>query len=617
MLNVTIDFETYYDTEHSLRKQMTAEYIRDPSFQVIGFSLSAGGEPPAWFSGDHEYLKSILAQVDWGKSRLVAHNAIFDGAILEWIFGFQPAKYMCTMMGSRPHIVPYTGSMSLREVAKYLSLGDKGTEVANHKGRRREAFTAEQLHAYGEYCKDDVTLCRGICDHLDGILPADEKDLIDLTIKKFTKPRLILEEGAMLDRGATLKTTKEKALESVRALGATLTSIRSRPKFIEQLRSYGVNVPTKATMDSKGNPKVTAALSKDDPEFLELLAHDDPRVRKLVAAKIEIGSTLEESRLARFRRLYHSQPGHLLPVPLLYYGAHPGRFSGMDGLNLQNLPRPKPKDPERAALRKSITAPPGYMLIAADFSNIEARIVATLAGQTDLIEAFRAGADVYSIFASKVYRRLINKKDHPIERFVGKTCILGLGYGMGPKKLRITLATADTQVLLTMKEATDATYLYRNTYERIPGLWAFLEQMVRDYVMAPSGLHTWGPITFAHERIILPNGMPIIYHGIHGDIASGGNMKYGDKWLWGGTITENITQALARIVATRAELRLARAGLPTVHQAHDELIFCVPIEHVDVCEKVIARVMTDPVPWLPKLPIAVEIHHGPDYASCK
>lgn len=615
MLNVAIDFETYYDAEYSLKNLMTAEYIRDERFQVIGFSLSLNGSPPAWFSGDIPYLQKVLDNIPWERTRVIAHNAIFDGAILEWVFGRTPAKYMCTMMGSRPHIVPYTDSMSLREVAKYLGIGEKGAEVENHKGRRREAFTAQQLDSYGNYCCGDVSLCMSIDDHLTGILPADEQDLIDLTIKKFTRPVLMLDEAAMIARGETLSATKAAALASVKQYGATISSLRSRPQFIETLQKLGVNVPTKATVNSKGITTTTAALAKNDLGFIELLAHDNPQVRALCAAKMELASTIEESRLARFRRLYHSQPGHVLPVPLLYYGAHPGRFSGLDGLNLQNLPRPKKGDPERAALRKSIVAPPGYVIIAADFSNIEARLVATLARQMDLIEAFRVGADVYSQFASKIYKKLIDKKNFPTERFVGKTCVLGLGYGMGWKKLQLSLATSDERVHLTQKEASNAVYTYREAYERIPQLWQRLENLVGDYVMSPSGLHSWGPLTFAHERIVLPNGMPIIYHGLHTDIS--GQMKYGDKWLWGGTVTENVSQALARIIATRAELRLARAGLPAVHQAHDELIFCVPEEHVDACEKVVGRVMTDPVPWLPDLPIAVEIHHGPDYASCK
>jgi DNA polymerase len=614
LTDVTVDFETYFDTEYSLRKLMTAEYIHSPKFEVIGVSVKIGDAPARWFSGTHEQTHEFLASIDWPNARVVAHNALFDGSILEWKFGFRPAKYFCTMMGSRPHVVPHTGSMSLENVARYLDVGEKGHEVENHKGRQRVAFSTQQLADYGEYCKQDVNLCFAIGKHLQGILPADEQDLIDLTIKKFTRPVLKLDIEAIEDRITYMKLVKAAALESVNAYGATLSSIRSRPKFIETLKKLGVTVSTKIVASAAtGVIKETAALSKKDPEFLALLTHPDEAVRALVAAKIELGSTIEESRLARFKRLYHAVPGHLLPVPLLYYGAHPGRFSGLDSLNLQNLPRPKATDTGRAALRKSIVAPDGYMLIAADFSNIEARIVATLARQWDLVEAFRRGDDVYSLFASRIYGRQITKADK-IERFVGKTCILGLGYGMGATKLQLTMATADTPVVVAKSQAYDYVNLYRTTYPNIPALWGYLGQLVEQHVMAPSSMYVWSDLIFTKERIVLPNGMPLMYPDLQMNF---GEMDYGGKKLWGGSITENIVQALARIVATRAELRLARAGLRAVHQAHDELIFCVPEEHVDVCEKAIERIMTDPVPWMPRLPVAVEIHHGPTYGDCK
>jgi DNA polymerase I-like protein with 3'-5' exonuclease and polymerase domains len=611
--NLVIDFETYYDSEYSLRSMMGAEYIHDSRFQVIGFSFKLDDNEPVWVAGDDANIAGFLRSFDWSNTRVIAHNALFDGAILEWKFGHKPKEYFCTMMGSRPHVVPYTGSMSLESVARYLGIGEKGSEVQNHKGRRRESFTPEQLNAYGEYCKQDVRLSFGIAEHLSGILPDDEKELIDLTIKKFTRPVLLLDDTAIKDRLEYLQARKALVLEGVKKHGMTLTSMRSRTQFVNKLKSLGVTAPEKISVSTG---KITNALSKKDPDFLELLAHPDEAVRTLVYAKLELGSNLEESRLARFQRLYNAVPGHKLPVPLLYYGAHPGRFSGLDGLNLQNLPRPKATDPERAALRRSIVAPEGYQIIAADFSNIEARIVATLAQQWDLVDAFKRGDDVYSQFASKIYRKPIDKKANPIERFVGKTCILGLGYGMGAMKLQLTLATSDPPVSLTKKAAWDAVMLYRETYPRMKMLWDYMDRALRDYSLSPTGLHVFGPITFTRERIILPNGMPIIYSGLRADLAGGG-MTYGDRHLWGGAITENVVQALARIIATRAELRLARAGLPAVHQAHDELIFCVREEHVDVCEKVIARIMTDPVPWLPKLPVSVEIHHGPTYGDCK
>lgn len=614
MNRLTIDFETFYDSKYSLKDMMTAEYIYDSRFEVICVSVKENDGPAQWCSGDWSAMALWLRQFDWEHSLVCAHNVMFDGAILEWKFGFKGLKYFCSMMGSRPHVVPYTNSMGLKAVAEYFEVGHKGSEVENHKGRHRMDFSTQQLTAYSNYCKQDVELCFSVTNHLLKILPVDEQDLIDLTIRKFIHPVLLLDNVAIETREAYLDLKRTALEDSVKdRLGMTIKDIRSRKRFLQELEKRNVSLPVRKVLDSKGGWRDSVGMSKKDPEFLELLAHANKEVRLMALAKMEFGSTIEPARLARFKILYNCIPGHLLPIPLLYYGAHPGRFSGLDGLNMQNLPRPRKADPDRAALRKAIIAPEGYVIIAADFSNIEARIVAALAEEWELVRDFANGVDIYSQFASLVYRKTINKRDHPIERFVGKTCILGLGYGMGHKKLSLTLATSDDPVNMDQRMAFEAVSLYRRKYPNIPELWSRMEQKVRQHCLGSNSLGALGPVVFTTGRIILPNGMPIIYN----DLDAREGLMYGDKYLWGGSITENVVQALARIIATRAELRLARAGLRAVHQAHDELIFCVPIEHVDVCEKAIERIMTDPVDWLPKLPIAVEIHHGATYGDCK
>jgi hypothetical protein len=135
-----------------------------------------------------------------------------------------------------------------------------------------------------------------------------------------------------------------------------------------------------------------------------------------------------------------------------------------------------------------------------------------------------------------------------------------------------------------------------------------------------------------HERILLPNGMPICYPDIAWSKTENSlyyrsrkyqaladnqlSLESGTK-IWGGTFLENIAQALARIIATRAELKLTKIGLPVVLQAHDELVFQVPDCIVQAAIVAINQVMTEPVEWLPELPIAVDIKHGPSYGECK
>lgn len=626
LIDVVGDWETFYDTDYTLRSLTITEYICDPRFEVIGISLKFPGQPAKWFSGSFSYIHKVLSKIPWHRVRFIAHNAMFDGGILEWRFGFKPAKYLCTMMGSRPYVAPYTGSMSLDSVGMFLELPlTKGDEVVNARGKHLWDFSPEEITRYGRYGCNDTEMAALIAQRLDGWMPDDEQYLLDLTIKKFVRPRIILDNTVITARLEDLKTKGEMIFGKAKALGAGVTVLRSREKFANALRLYGVE-PEHKTSKSTGLP--TYAFAKDDEQMVDLLIHPDPRVRTLAEAKIFASSTMETKRLERFQTLYALDPLILqqrLPVPLLYYGAHPGRFSGYDKINLQNLTRVKRDKGSGAVvaghLRFALKAPPGYQIIAADLSNIEARIVATLARCLHLVKAFAEGRDIYCEFASRIYARTITKANE-IERFVGKTCILGLGYGMGWAKFAMQMKIARVKMGDDMYKR--IVYLYRDTYPEIPNLWSALEEFAH-FMIGNQGFRSFGPITFAQERIILPNNMSIIYPGIHVSRTTRRltfNSKRQSKTgspvsLWGGAITENVVQALARIVITRAEITLAKLGLRTVLQVHDELVYCVPTEHVEIIKQAIAAVLCDKVPWLPDLPVACEIKHGPSYGDAK
>jgi len=187
---------------------------------------------------------------------------------------------------------------------------------------------------------------------------------------------------------------------------------------------------------SPATGKETYALAKNDEGFITLTEHEDPFIQQLCAVRLGTKSTIEESRIERFIGIGARNKGRI-PIPLKYYGAHTGRWAGSDSVNFQNLPS---RDKKKKALKKAVLAPPKHYVINSDSSQIEARILVWLAGQKDVTEQFRKGDDVYSIFASKIYGKHISKET-PVERFVGKTCILGLGYGTGAKKLQHTLKT--------------------------------------------------------------------------------------------------------------------------------------------------------------------------------
>jgi len=637
LIDLAIDFETYYDSEYSLDKMPLAQYVMDPRFEIIGVSFSMNGMPPQWITGDFAHVHAELEKIPWDRCRVIAHNARLEAAILEWRLGFKPHSYVCTMVGSRPHLVPFAGGQSLDALLRFTGLGVKGTYVKQAKAKHRADFDAKSLADYGVYCCDDTAGTRSLAHKLQSILPVDELDLIDLTIKKYVRPTLILAKNALVVRLKEIEYEKSQRLvELQRKYAIGLADIRSRNKFAAHLKAallpFGAVVPTKT---SKKTGQKTYAFAKEDLEFKALGAHPDQRVRDLVSAKLFFSSTLEESRIRNLIEM-HDLLGGRLAVPLVYYGAHTGRFSGDEGINLQNLPRVEYTDKTKSALKKghlrfAVAAQAGYSIVAADLSNIEARLVATLAGQLDLVEGFRRGEDIYSKFASLIYGYHVHKDTNQKERFVGKTCILGLGYGMGWKKFHLKMAQEG--ILMTEQEAKRIVYLYRNTYDKIPTLWRDMEYMARTFLTDPTAFYPWRELIFAHQRIILPNGMPLLYPGLTRtarglgfrgrfakdmpEISPGVADPASLTNVWGGAFLENVCQALARIILTRSELKLAKMGLPAALQVHDELVWHIPTILVERVEKVIAEVMTEVVGFMPLLPVAVEVKHGPTYGDAK
>lgn len=619
---IVIDFETFYTTAYSLSKMTTAEYINDPQFEIIGFSISLDGSKPKWFTGDIGTLGLALKCYPIEDSVVVAHNAIFDGAILEWVLGRKPAKYFCTMMGARPHVVPFRGSMSLDAVSQYLEIGQKGNAVAKVKDMRRADFPVWMMKEYGEYCCQDVALTLAALKKLWNGLPPDERELLSLTIEKFTRPVLHLDTDVLAERLVDVQNAKAAALLTL-PNGLKQGDLMSNDKFAAALVKLGVTPPQKI---SPTTGLITHAFSKQDENLIELKEHPDPRVRCLVEARLLWKSSLEETRLLRLQGVAAATAEKLLAVPLLYYGAHTGRMSGMDSLNLQNLPRPKGK---ARGLRHALVPPPGHMIVTVDLSQIEARIVATLAGCTELIDQFRLDLDPYSQFATKAFGYPVSKKTHPVERFVGKTCILGLGYGVGAEKLRGTInsqaAAQNINVEITLADAQKFVSVYRDGFHQIPSLWRNLGRVVLNHMMIP-GQPTlqWEMLEVSHQKLLLPNGMPIYYPGLH-RVPNSRDIVYTkytststySAYLWGGSLLENIVQALARIIISRAELRLARAGLKAALQVHDELVYVVRTEYVDRVKVALNKALTDTVPWMPRLPIACEVGVGPAYGLAK
>lgn len=613
---ITLDFETFYDNETGFKKQNTEEYINDPRFHVIGVGIKVDDGETEWYTGSA--VRAVLDRIDWEESAVLCHNAMFDAAILSWHYGIRPAFIYDTLCMARAvHGVDAGGSLAA--LAQRYALGEKGSEVVNAFGKGYHDFTPDELAAYGEYCKNDVELTYALFHKLAQGFPDSEYELIDMTIRMFTEPTLRVEDALLVERLDDIRDEKRGLLgdlmgtlnldseEDVRAM------LASNKKFAALLELRGIPVPLKI---SPTTGKETLALAKTDEGFIALQEHEDPVVQQLCAVRLGTKSTIEESRIERFISIGERNQG-LLPIPLKYYGAHTGRWSGQDGINMQNLPS---RDKRKKALKNAIIAPDDQYIINCDSSQIEARVLAWLAGQDDVVQQFANGEDVYSTFASKIYNRPISKAD-PVERFVGKTCILGLGYGTGAEKLRHTLKTSPPGADLPVEECKGIVDLYRSVNYHIVDLWRECDQALDAMmggVKAPFILGSTGAVAITKDGILLPNGLYIRYPNLR--INDEGKKVYdsrrGPVNIWGGAMVENIVQALARIIVGVQMIELRREGYTPRLTVHDAAVCLAPITGIDSALATITKVMSTAPKWAAGLPVACEAKYGLSYGHC-
>lgn len=605
---ITLDFETYYAKDYGLRKCTTEEYIRHDRFEVVGVSVKVGDGKTEWFSGTMKNTKKFLEKFDWENSVAVAHNAMFDMAILNWRFDIRPKKIVDTLSMARALYGTEVGG-SLDALVKRFDLGVKGTEVLNALGKRRLDFTPEEMEAYAGYCINDTELTYKLFAVLANDFPVSELNLIDLTIRMFTEPVIELDKARLASHLLGVQIQKEQLMDK---LSHDRETLMSNPKLAELLLELGVTPPTKI---SARTGKEAFAFAKSDEGFKALLEHEDPYVQAIVAARMGVKSTIEETRTERFIAV--AKRGSL-PIPLRYYAAHTGRWGGSDKINMQNLPR-------GSALKFAMLAPQGYKFVDSDLSQIEARTLAWLAGQSDLIAAFERGDDVYKIMASAIYNKPVEDIDKD-ERFVGKTTILGCGYGMGAAKFRAQLKTFGKD--LPQEECQRIIDVYRTTYPKIPELWKqankALERMISNQT-APIGragvLQVQGK-----GGIKLPNGLYLKYPNLRkvSDEKGRSEMVYDtkrgrstiDNRIYGGKAVENICQALARIVIGEQLLRVAKK-YKVAMTVHDAIGCIVPEAEEQTGKEFVEMVMRVRPKWAQDLPLDCEAFTGDSYGGCK
>ena len=610
MKMITLDFETYYATNYGLggRRCTTEEYVRHERFEVVGVSVKVDDGRTEWFSGTMANTRKFLHTFDWGNSLAVAHNAMFDMAILNWHFDIKPKRIADTLSMSRAiHTIEVGGSLDA--LVTYYGLGTKGKEVLDAINKNRLDFTPEDLAAYGSYCVNDTELTYKLFLILAKDFPVDELKLIDLTLRMFTEPAIVLDKDLLVAHLKKIAAGKEILMDKI---AHDRKALMSNPKFAAVLTQLGVTVPMKI---SPTTGKETFAFAKTDDGLQALQDHPDIKVQNLVSARLGVKSTLEEKRTQRFIDI--AERG-ALPVPLRYYAAHTGRWGGDDKINMQNLPR-------GSQLKYALRAPPGFKFIDFDLSQIEVRVLAWLAGQEDILASFENGEDIYRNMAATIYSKSTDDVTKE-ERFVGKQTILGCGYGLGSMRfqsqlqsLGVGLPTSDCQHIIQT---------YRNSFPQIRGFWGQATTSLKAIMHRNNmPLGRGGVLQVDGDKgIRLPNGLYLRYPNLRTvisqetsrneyvyDIRRGKALK--ENRIYGGKVVENICQAVARIVIGEQLLRVSK-DYKIVMTVHDAIGCVVPEADVNQAMISIADTMKIRPVWATELPLDCEGGFGNSYGEC-
>lgn len=641
---------------YSLSTRTTEDYVRSPYFKAFGMCAHElnSPEPIRWYS--HDELPAFFASIDWSETAVLAQNSMFDCSILSWVYDVHPCFILDTLSMARAVRGVEAGN-SLAKLAAFYGLPAKGFAVNSTDGLEEIPPAIEEELA--EYCKHDVFLCEEVFKRLVVGYPAKELRLIDMTIKMFTEPKLVLDRKMLGE--AKLDENTKLAISLINAK-AQESDLASNDKFAELLRGYGVEPPTKT---SKQTGKEAYAFAKNDAHFQQLLNGANEDVALLCDARLRVKSTQARTRAQRFLDIASRGA---LPVPLNYYATETGRYGGTQQVNLQNMTR-------GGFLRKSIMAPEGHVVVVGDLSQIEPRVIAWLADYDELLHIFNAGGDPYATFGEQMFNVPgLNKRDHALLRQSSKSAMLGCSYSLGwsnfsaqllvgflgAKPLRYTKEDAqklgvtqahvekfldwpdnlkrmakiahtctDKELLVHCLAAKAIVDKYRATAAPVKDFWEFLTGRIQRSLIDGAEYNHKDVLLFRKEEIVLVSGMSLKYPNLRAekevDEETGkptGNMQYvydigpRKEKLYGGRCANHCTQATARVVMTDAMLRVQKR-YPVVGTVHDELLCIVPEAEAEEAAKWVYEQMVVEPKWMPGIPLDAEVGHAVRYGDAK
>ena len=650
-----IDFETVSTVD--LKKSGAARYAEDPTTNVICLDFRLDGEWfGTWYPG--EDAERFLELVNDPSVTFIAHNASFEKSI--WRSIMVPIYSWPNIPNSRWHdsmavaamkLLPQDLDMLARVLRLPVQKDMEGNKLIkelskpDRKGNYPE-LTPAKIKRIGEYCQRD-TETQEHAHRTIGFLPPGERSvwLLDQRIN---------ERGVKLDMDF-VRAAQEVVDKASVPLTKEFEELTGIPKVTQTAKLKAWCAINGCDLENLQKETLARLLGEEGDEDDDFEESDKPLpelpddVRRALSIRQLIGSA-SIKKLARMEACVCAD-GRARQL-LQYHGAGPGRWAGRL-LQPQNFPRgtieidgaaPNPEDVVAAimtrdpayvemmfgpavetvvgALRHTIVAEEGRQLLSGDFSTIELRVVLALAGQEDKIKLLAAGLDPYIDMAKKIYKRDdLTKKDNPKERQTGKNSVLGLGFQMGPPKFQFKYAKDDP--IEFCKEIVD---IYRNEWApQVPKLWYGLQEaackavwdktpqeaygvryQIEGYWLSarlPSGRKLWYP-----EPTPVRKAMP----WDPTDVRPAWTYKAKKLGQWreisayGGLLTENVVQALARDLMVSAMFQCEKENLPIVLTVHDEIVCEPEVKYAD--EKALTQIMTAGTAWSKELniPVATE-----------
>tara|TARA_R110000868_G_scaffold238912_1_gene493417 strand:+ start:2610 stop:4601 length:1992 start_codon:yes stop_codon:yes gene_type:complete len=642
---VFIDFETYWSQTHSLTKINPIVYCRHRDTELISCGVKLGkGRTNVTFGEAN--IKAMLKSIDWSDKYVIAHNNIgFDAMLAAWRCGVKPAKWGCTLAMSRPlHMLNVGGSLSA--LVKQYNLGTKDAAVLlKTQGRNLKDFTPAEVKSMGVYNATDVNQCATLFWKFLPQTSRRDLQLIDMTIRELVEPEFEVDSELLIrtlgeERERNKKSLIDLAVQMGLAKGTILepligspdeatlmevvnhlsggvdalaesvrVELASSPKFAARLIGWGVTPPMKMSVVTR---KETYAFSRTDQEFLDLQEHDNPLVSAAVKARLNVKSTLLESRINSFLEVSKAMGGKM-PIAKTFYAAHTGRWGGSMGLNQENLPR-IPRDKTGAiihkptnALRMCLRAPKGKKVVVADLSGIELRLNHYFWKTPYSMALWNedAGADLYRAAGAIEY----NCKPENVtkdQRQFEKIKALGLGFGAGAKTFRRVAKTLGG-IDITQTDAEAAVTSWRLKHSEIVRGWKKCHAALQAiYNGSRMEIDDWGLCYTSKDGIHTPRGM-IRYPNLHQELADEQlEWWYGEgrnrTRIYAGKVTENIIQHLGWIKLGDDAIEIEKqTGLFPKHTVHDELVYLVEDSKAQQHLDIVQAVMRTPPVWWPEL----------------